>query len=147
MFEIKDSKEYIKSVLKDDSSLKEDKKVNNKKVEINHLKLLNTFNKLISVCPMDETSRKVLLLRLNNVGMTCGQVAIMMGILEDDVIRYEADGKNRVSEFLNKSCIQENINKYNIDDIAKRELKRITKNKLNVVSDRKGPAVDASNLV
>jgi hypothetical protein len=122
------AEEYLKHTLKTDKPLADEKALKDikwNKITINHVALCNTLAKLASIVPMPKLSREIIIYKLANPGVTDIQMAIMAGLRAMDVLRYEAEGKARITQYINRYSEQEIIDKANANGIALNEIRNL----------------------
>lgn len=96
-----------------------------KSTTINHVELANTIIKLVGVVPMSPYSRKVLLLKVSNPGITMTGVSLQTGLLAHEIKAYEKEGINRVSDYMRRTDIQEGIDRFNRDSTVENAVKNL----------------------
>lgn len=95
---------------------------------INHLAVANDMIKVINTMPgLPTMCRKVMCYRILNPGITDMGVALSLSLRLDVVRKYETEGKSRVAEYLRRTDIDDNIDKFNADRIIQNELKNMNK--------------------
>jgi len=109
-----EAEEYIKNTLRSDETVTPDRSLKDikwKKITIKHESVANTLAKLAIITPMPKLSREVIIYKLANPGISDIQMAIMAGVRAMDIMAYEAEGKARMTAYLEKYTEQEIINK------------------------------------
>lgn len=96
-----------------------------KNVHIDHVGLVNSLVKFVSFVRMPDLSKKVMLYRLANPGISDIQIAMALQMRVYDVELYETEGKNRVCAALNSQSLQDGINKFNRDSVVENAVKDI----------------------
>lgn len=94
----------------------------------NHIAIANDMIKIINTTPgLSQMCRKVMCYRILNPGITDIGIALSMGIRADVVNKYEAEGKNRVAEFMKRCDLDGARKDFDIDTVVQNELRNMNK--------------------
>lgn len=97
-----------------------------KSIKVDHVALANNFIKLANVVPGISTiARKIITTRLLNPGISTMGIGLSIGIRDDEVLRYERDGINRIKEFIGRTSFQEANEKANRDGLMDEAVKNL----------------------
>ena len=101
--------------------------------EYNHLAIAEEAIAIINTCPnLSKMSRAVMNYRILNPKITDMGVALSTGLRITEVRKYEQEGKQKVTEFLKKTDLQNQRAKFSADEIIQNELRNMNKQgKLN----------------
>lgn len=128
-----EAKKYIEAVTK--KPFKEEVDLDNpnvkKNIKVNHEGIANSFMKLVTMTKMSPISRKVMIMKMENPGISNMRVAITCGLMEPEVIKYEKEGIESCKKTLNKYSMQDSIDKANTDGIVEDAVRKLKLNKAN----------------
>lgn len=86
---------------------------------INHAGCANDLIKLVGIVPMPEKSRSIIQLKIVNPGIRMSGVCLFMRMRAEDVKNYEAEGLNRIKDYLKNIDLNKNlsnaVDKFNKD--------------------------------
>ncbi len=127
----KQAEDYIRYATKKDvvhKELVQDGKIkvdSRKSTTIRHAELANNFVKLASIVPMSPISRKIIQLRLVNPGISITGVSLQTGLLAHEIKAYETEGLKRITQYLDKTSLQEATDKFNTERTVEHAVKNL----------------------
>lgn len=97
-----------------------------KSIKVDHVALANNFIKLANVVPgISAIGRKIITTRLLNPGISTTGIGLSVGMRDDEVLKYERDGINRIKEFIGRTSFQEANDKANRDRLVDEAVKNL----------------------
>lgn len=101
-------------------------KLNTKKMRVEHREAANTLVKFIMTTPnLNVTSKKIMVKKICNPGLTNLAIAIELKIKPSDVDKYEKEGVLVCGLWLKECTSQEAIDRVNADKAIIAEVQRI----------------------
>lgn len=87
--------------------------------KVDHIALANEFIKLVGIVPgLPLMSRKVMMTRMVNPGIRTADIGAAFGLLSSDVLAYEREGVNRITDYIRKQSIHDAAHKFNMDSTS-----------------------------
>ncbi len=97
-----------------------------KSIKVDHVALATQFIKFANVIPgVHQLSRKIITTRLMNPGISTTGIGLSIGLRDDEVLKYERDGLNRIKQFIATTSFQEASEKANRDNIVNDAVKNL----------------------
>lgn len=111
---------------------------NHKHTHLDHAGLANALVKFANVVPgIHALSRKIISMRIVNPGISTTKIGLTFGMRDDEILKYERDGINRIKSFLATTSLQEASNKFNVERAIMNEVKNFNMMKNNPLGIQK----------
>jgi hypothetical protein len=105
----------INRIKEEERLYKEDKRG---KLTIKHIDTANATVKMIMQAPIHDLIKKIMILRVGSPvmkqkPMSHLSIALQLGMREGEVAKLEREGVQIVTEFMEKVCLQDSVEKFN----------------------------------